>query len=545
MHSQESKVYIFHGTHNYDISRATSRKNTSSLRSRFQQGVIAEILLSLFKKEDQVHSSSIISGRVTPEPALSSSGLGYFAMATAAMSTVTASVALAGLSAFNDRLIKKGIYANPQLHDSDDICTIEGCDVLGNNKDDILAVSLLQILQDIVSGKKNLIVEGYSRGACIALAACQFLQKLTYSDNIQEMKEIFTNQYQSRHLDALIQYVNEHKAEIERNLTEVEINLKLHDPVPGGASYLGSLFPANWLHQSQVKDTLLTIPSIVTAADITLSTDQGHCFAPVLPMFTEQGKVARVRILPGNHCTMEGGRVLPNLSVEDKRLSYSERNLLLVEDIFDMLDLGLELKEGWGVIFDSLDLGEDVTSNLVAAISSYMDCDSTQGKEQIKSRILGELRDKVEAAEGILRRACLEGGTASRTQYFSWLERPIYVLDKEELKQLDSAFLRQALYEGFGATSAAELARESLFSCLEIEATDPRIFHRIVDRALNIQRSRSTREVLTDTLANAPQKTLSVLRGAMNERQAKAAVSPQPAEALSTDAVTVSPARPS
>ncbi|MDF1683631.1 MAG: hypothetical protein P1U36_03140 [Legionellaceae bacterium] len=262
----------------------------------------------------------------------------------------------------------------------------------GSNLYDIMAHGVADMLPVIVGGEQVINIIGHSRGAVESIIASHELARIQKVlreaaeadvNSEEQLFELLCNSEHDETKEHLKKYLAPYAADLfanvsalRENMAEVEVNLFLLDPVPGGRVMGFSV--------AQVKDDrYYQIPAIVKdCREILLENERTRGFKAIVPHALDPQKTTFTLMnLPGHHGTASGNPY-------DQRLNRTEYSELKTKEVQDITLYALyDFFTAHGVKFDesnfSSDSNEVICNDLAALFENYRNADP-QEKQNIK-----------------------------------------------------------------------------------------------------------------------------------------------------------------
>ena len=251
----------------------------------------------------------------------------------------------------------------------DKACVVEGPDTLGYEVGQRISRAVISILDAVMRGETNIKIIAHSRGAVEAILVAHELQRiqelfgnkmlptleqLTDSEDRTNRKlakdysthyAMNTDKFLVSEFRALHEKLTAHASKVKSNLAKLQFDIFNIDPVPGGNSALGNIFPTLWYDKRY-----FIIPSNVRSYEqCVFRHENSRSFKAIIPKAESENTHVNLFDLPGHHGTGSGniydhdatGPMVNKLgSPEEARMKTGHVQELMILKIVDFLSQG-------------------------------------------------------------------------------------------------------------------------------------------------------------------------------------------------------------
>ena len=208
----------------------------------------------------------------------------------------------------------------------DKACVVEGPDTLGYEVGQRISRAVISILDAVMRGETNIKIIAHSRGAVEAILVAHELQRiqelfgnkmlptleqLTDSEDRTNRKlakdysthyAMNTDKFLVSEFRALHEKLTAHASKVKSNLAKLQFDIFNIDPVPGGNSALGNIFPTLWYDKRY-----FIIPSNVRSYEqCVFRHENSRSFKAIIPKAESENTHVNLFDLPGHHGTGSG-----------------------------------------------------------------------------------------------------------------------------------------------------------------------------------------------------------------------------------------------
>ena len=251
----------------------------------------------------------------------------------------------------------------------DKACVVEGPDTLGYEVGQRISRAVISILDAVMRGETNIKIIAHSRGAVEAILVAHELQRiqelfgnkmlptleqLTDSEDRTNRKlakdysthyAMNTDKFLVSEFRALHEKLTAHASKVKSNLAKLQFDIFNIDPVPGGNSALGNIFPTLWYDKRY-----FIIPSNVRSYEqCVFRHENSRSFKAIIPKAESENTHVNLFDLPGHHGTGSGniydhdatGPMVNKLGLpEEARRKTGHVQELMILKIVDFLSQG-------------------------------------------------------------------------------------------------------------------------------------------------------------------------------------------------------------